>query len=513
MSVDTAVTVLTELLEAGEYDAGVRLAELWWDKGRDDPRFLTLARQHQGKRGEVTAALRTSLRLAELGKQSYDSLATLEGRLRELTGEFPHLGGPVEPVRPASPHRVLHLTKESRPYLSNGFTSRSHYNFLAEREAGLEPVVVTEPGFPRDVVGDQARREMRFEGIGHYHLDVGPADAKALPLDRYLQLFADLALERVRKIRPAVIHASSGRRGYETALVALAVGAKLDLPVVYEVRSFFEANWTADLRYEASGELYEARRHLELQCMQRADLVLTIGDAMRSELVARGLPEEKVGVVPNGVDVSRFSPRPRDEDLARQHGIAGVPTFGYVSNMDHYRENQEALVQLCARLHAEGRPEHCVLVGDGPRRASLEQLATQLGVAERVHFTGRVDHDRIPDYYSLIDVFVVPRVGERASTYVTPLKPFEAMAMGVPVVVSSLPALVEIADPPVRGWSYAEGDLEDLAHVVTRVLDDAPERERRVRAAADWILRERQWLHNGPRYREYFRTVTEQRGS
>jgi glycosyltransferase involved in cell wall biosynthesis len=502
-----ATAMVQRLLAEHEYSAAADLMARWGDRFDGDAAYLKARRGVLGKLGELSAALTANHRLIGLRQVSPDAVAGLEGRIRELKGRGPRLQGPVRPVDPVSPQRIVHLVKESRPYLSNGFTSRSHYNFVAEKNAGLEPIVVTEPGFPRSVAKGPVRKEILLDGVGHYHLDLGDVDLRSLPLDRYLQLFADMAYERIAKIRPAAIHVSSGRRGYETALVALAIKDKTGLPVVYEVRSFFESNWTGEVRYEAQGEIYEERCRLELECMERADLVLTIGQSMKDEIVARGIPEDKIGIIPNGVDVERFTPRDRDCDLAARLGLGDVPTFGYVSNMDHYRESQETLVKAAAHLARAGRPEHCVLVGDGPRRKSLEQLAASLGVADRVHFTGRVDHDEITAYYSLIDVFVVPRTRERAATYVTPLKPFEAMAMGLPVVVSDLPALTEIAPAPERGWNFPADSARGLADVLRSVFDDDEERVRRASAGLDWVRAERQWAHNGPRYREHLARV------
>lgn len=506
--VKLATATLRSLLSAHEYETAVDLMTRWSGRFDDDADYLKVRRAILGKLGELSDALLVNHRLAGLKAVTESSLAGLEGRVRELRGHAPRLPGPRRPIPPASDKRIVHLLKESRPYLSNGFTSRSHSNFLAEKKAGLEPIIVTEPGFPRSVLGSLPRSEMRVDGIGHYFLDLG-RDLDSLPVDRFLQVFADMAYERVSKIRPAAIHVSSGRRGYETALVALAIKEKTGIPVIYEVRSFFESNWTGEVRYEAQGEIYESRRRIELECMQRADLVLTIGESMKDEIVARGIPEEKVGLVPNGVYVERFAPRDRSVELATSHGLAGVPTFGYVSNMDHYRESQETLIAAAAHLAREGRPEHCVLVGDGPRRDKLERLAESYGVADRVHFLGRVDHELIADYYSLIDVFVVPRTAERAATFVTPLKPFEAMAMRLPVVVSDLPALREIAPSPERGWTFPPDDARGLAQVLKQVFDDPEERERRAEAGLRWVRSERQWDHNGPRYAEALSWVLE----
>lgn len=502
-----ATATLRALLTAHEYETATALMQRWGTRFDSDAEYLKVQRAVFGKLGELSEALRVNFRLSELKQVSPSSLALLEGRIRELSGRIPRIQGPMRPITPVSDRRIVHMVKESRPYLSNGFTSRSHYNFIAEKKAGLEPIVITEPGFPRSVLNELPRSEILLDGIGHYFLDLGSTDLSTLPADRYLQLFADMAYERIAKIRPAAIHVSSGRRGYETALVALAIKEKTGIPVIYEVRSFFESNWTGEVRYEAQGEIYESRRRVELDCMHRADLVLTIGESMKDEIVARGIAESKVGLVPNGVDVERFTPQERDVELADRIGVGGHPTFGYVSNMDHYRESQETLIAATAHLARAGRPEHCVLVGDGPRREKLELLADSYGVMDRVHFTGRVDHDDIPRYYSLIDVFVVPRTHERAATYVTPLKPFEAMAMGRPVVVSDLPALSEIAPSPERGWSFPVDDARGLSKVLCEVFDDDEERARRSQAGLDWVRGHRQWSHNGPRYAQYLTSV------
>ena len=146
-------------------------------------------------------------------------------------------------------------------------------------------------------------------------------------------------------------------------------------------------------------------------------------------------------------------------------------------------------------------------MGGGDRVTELKELAAALKVSDRVVFTGPVPHERVPDYYRLIDVFVVPRVRERAATYVTPLKPFEAMVLERPVVVSDLPALAEIVDAPHRGLLFEPEDHVSLADVVQGLLQDPAERARLGRAGRDWVEAERQWKHNGPRYRTVFESV------
>jgi phosphatidyl-myo-inositol dimannoside synthase len=489
------------------YGQGLLWKDLLEPTSGDDPSFQKAARYLAVKTGNVSEELALTSRLGVTDLAVRKAIAQVNGRARELSGWIPRIPGPRTPVEPVSEGRVVHLLKESRPYLSNGFTSRSHQTLLAERGAGLDPVVITELGFPRSVVGADFAPVEDVGGIPHHRLDTG-IDYGRVPADRWLEDFAWYAYRRIREIRPAAIHVSSGRRGFETALVALALREKTGIPVVYEVRSFFETTWTAEPEVEEDSEVYRRRLAVEEMCMREADAVLTLGTAMRDELVSRGIPADRIGIVPNGVDLGAFAPRERDQELAARHRI-NRPTFGYVSNMDHRREGQEVLIKAASLLKERGVDAQCVLVGGGARVEGLRKLAQLYDVVDRVVFTGPVDHEDIAAHYALIDVFVVPRVRERAATYVTPLKPFEAMAMERPVVVSDLPALAEIVEAPQRGRVFEPGDAAGLADAVQVLLADPEERQRLGRAGRDWVERERQWSHNGPRYRAVYEEVVE----
>ncbi|OFI39659.1 hypothetical protein BIU82_00930 [Arthrobacter sp. SW1] len=491
-------------------DAGYLRATVWAQalepmRGQDR-KFLELCRRLAVSRGNISEVLAYTYKIDRLQKtKNPKAIRQVEGRLREISGWVPRIPGPRVTIEPAAPGVILHLVKESRPYHSNGFTSRSHNNFLAEADAGLTPVVVTEPGFPRnDGVTDFPSVET-VDGIEHHRLDFG-ADYKPAALDQLLEDFAWLAFRKAIEIRPAVIHASSGRRGYETALVGLALKEKTGLPLVYEVRSFFEGTWTGETAMEEKSEIFARRMAVELMCMQAADHVLTIGEAMKAELIGRGIPEEKISVVPNGVDLAKFDPAADPRDLREAHGIGGF-TFGYVSNMDHPRESQETLIDAAHELKARGRDFTCVLVGSGARRDYLEEYARRRGVDDMVVFTGSVDHSLVSNYYAMIDAFVVPRIRERASTYVTPLKPYEAMAMKKPVIGSDLPALREILEPPLRGLVFEPGDVSGLCDRIEELADDPGERERLGVAGWNWLVSNRQWAMNGAVYADVFANV------
>lgn len=491
-----------KLIDLDQLDLAQVVVNQFQDGRADDVAFIKLARRVAVARGSLTLALDLSRKLADLGAYDRAELVHLEAKLRELSGWVPSLPGPYEPVEPSSENLVLTLVKMSRPFLSNGYTSRSHRNFLAAKEAGIRTVVVTELGFPRNAGITDFEPVEFIDGIEHRRLDRGPGcDDKTMPVDRWVDAFAADAYDVVREVRPSLLHVSSGRRGYETMLVGIALKEKTGLPLAYEFRSFHDATWTHRQELHDRGETYLRRRAMESLAMYSADVVLTLNEAMRDELVRMGCDAEKIHLVPNGVDLDHFAPRPRPRELAARFGIGDLPTFGYVSNMDHPRESQETLVRAAAELKRQGFTDfRCVIVGQGPRQESIEALAEQLGVTDWVVFTGSADHLHVADYYALIDVFVVPRTVERAASLVTPLKPFEAMALGRPIVISDLPALREIAKPEERGLVFPPDDAPALAHAVLRLFNDPELAARLAAAGREWVVNERQWSLNGPRY-------------
>jgi len=478
----------------------------------DSVTALRLKRDVHTRRGDLTEGLATVRRLAMVDNDP--RIAEQErmwlGRLIETDPRWrPRIPGPPRPIEPVGDDVVMHLLKESLPYQQNGFTMRSRYTLLAQAHAGIKPFVVTSLGFPRKDGHVEVPLVEEVDGIRHHRLDLGPGYRAEQPFDVNLTDYAWMASDVAVAERPAIIHASSGFRGFETALVGLALRDHLRLPLLYEVRSFFETTWSADDARAELGEHYRRRFATESRAMQAADAVITIADAMRDDIAARGVPAERIHLMPNGVDPSAFEPMEPDPELCRRYRLDGKIVIGYVSNLDHPREGQEFLIDATAKLAARGRDVVCLIVGDGRRREELERHARSSGASPSIIFTGRVPHAEVRAHYSLFDVFVVPRRNDRAARHVTPLKPFEAMAMGKPLVVSQLPALVEIAAPGARGLAFPAEDADGLAAAVETLIDHPELRAAYGAAGRAWVLSERTWDRNGQRYREIYAEVLE----
>jgi len=393
---------------------------------------------------------------------------------------------------------VLHLVTDALPTTSAGYTIRTHEIALAQRAAGLDPHVATRCGYPVTQGRLDGRRLVVLDGVPYHRLLPWRMPGRA---DAVVSCGLELAAGLTGRIRPAVLHAASN---FANAGLALALRERYGLPVVYEVRGFWEDTWLSrhpDAERLANSELYQQNRDLETRCMLAADLVVTLGEAMREEIVARGVDPGKVIVVPNAVSAEFLEPLPDGGPLREKLGIRpGELVVGLVSNLLAY-EGVGTLLAAVAELRRRGQPVRPLIVGDGAERAALQRLAGQLGLAGTAIFTGRVPMAEVRRYHAVLDLFVVPRTTDRVCQLVTPLKPVEAMASGLTVVASDVGALREVIRPEVTGALATSGDPVSFADIMEPLLYSSDLRRKLGANAREWVARDRTWAHNAAIYR------------
>ncbi|MBA4864719.1 glycosyltransferase [Streptomyces sp. PSKA54] len=405
-------------------------------------------------------------------------------------------------IRPV-PGRVLHLVTNGLPFKHAGYTVRTQALAEAQRAAGLDPHVVTRIGFPVAQGVLDARPLQIVGGVPQHRL---------LPLrlpygqGPMLALGAELAGRLVERLRPAVLHAATD---HGNGRVALALREAYGLPVVYEVRGFLEETWLTQAPGRSrDDETYRARRALETYCMREADLVLTLGAAMKAEIVSRGVPEERVLIAPNAVDEAFLAPLPDGASLRARLGIGPDDlVVGTVSSLTPH-EGIGTLLHAGAELRRRGVPLRLLIVGAGPERAALQALAGRLGLGNGVAlFTGRVPHDQVRAYHAVLDVFAVPRTDERVCHLVTPLKPVEAMASGLPVAASDLSAMRELVEPEVNGQLIPHGSPQIWAEELETLLYSQKRRTEWGAAAHALVARDRTWNRVAAMTREAYRAL------
>ncbi len=407
-----------------------------------------------------------------------------------------------DPGSPGAGLRVLHLVTNALPSTNAGYTQRTHKIAVAQREAGMDVHVVTRAGFPLTKGVRDARTLVRLDGVTYHRLIpwTAPADAA-----EELAVGVSMASTLVEALRPDVLHAASN---HHNARLALELGRRHGLPVVYEARGFLEESWLSrDPSRSVEDAFYQAERANETACMLAADLVVTLGETMRADIEARGVARERLLVVPNAVEASFLDPLPSGAQVREGLGI-GAEEFvvGTTTSFFGY-EGLEVLVDAVALMRERGEKVHALLVGDGPELPVLRDRARSLGLDGAVHFPGRVPADRVRAHHAALDVFAVPRRDERVCRLVTPLKPVEAMAGGLPVVASDLPALREIVEPGVTGELIPAGESAGLADALTKL---AYSRERRIsygRAGRSKVGADRTWTEAAYRYNQAYRVL------
>lgn len=362
--------------------------------------------------------------------------------------------------------RVLHVLDHSIP-LHSGYTFRTAALLREQRALGWETFHLTSPKQGETSVPFEDVDSLRF-----YRTPVAQGTLSKIPVGKELALMKQLEtrLEEVaREIRPDIIHAHSP---VLNVLPAIKVARKLGIPVVYEIRAFWE-DAAVDHGSTTEGSLrYRATRRLETRAIRLVDQVFTICEGLRADIVARGIPADKVTVIPNAVNVESFQlASPPDPQLQEKWGLSGKTVVGFIGSFYAY-EGLDLLIDSLPELVRQRPDVRVLLVGGGPQEANLRQQAERLGLSDHVIFTGRVPHKDVNRYYDLINVLAYPRHPMRLTELVTPLKPLEAMAQGQLFVASDVGGHKELIEHNKTGILFKAGDCAELTEALLALLND-----------------------------------------
>ncbi len=321
---------------------------------------------------------------------------------------------------------------------------------------------------------------------------------------REVSVLADRITEVVQEWRPDVLHAHSPALN---GLAALRVAQKTGLPLLYEIRAFWEDAAVGNGTGREGSPRYWLTRQLENHVVAGADAVAVICEGLKSDLVARGVAKEKITVSPNGVDMSLFGKPPApDENLRNQLKLKGKSVLGFIGSFYDY-EGLDDLIAAMPRLQ-ELRPDvHLLLVGGGPMEKQLKEQVKSSSAASAITFTGRVPHDEVERYYGLMDVMVYPRKSMRLTELVTPLKPLEAMAQGRIVAASDIGGHRELIKDGVTGTLFPAGSAEKTAQKLADLLKNRAEWPQTIEAAKKFVEADRNWSSNILRYKPVYQRL------
>jgi glycogen(starch) synthase len=385
---------------------------------------------------------------------------------------------------------ILHVFDHSFP-IGDGYANRSGEILRFSRLMGWQTVHVTsaKQGFTL------SERET-INGLEFFRTQPTRRLWARLPTMNQWAVVATLRrrLEQlVHSEQPALLHVHSPCLN---ALAALPVARRQRIPVIYEVRALWE-DGAVDSGTCREGDLrYRISRALETYVCRRADHVVTICEGLQREMLARGLQPERITVAPNSVDVARFGvARARDEELAASLGLTASRTFGFIGSFFPF-EGLEVLLRAVPLIRAYEPRSRFVIVGDGPAASRIRALTRELAIEDVVVLIGRVPPTQVERYYDVIDVLVYPRLSNRVTELVTPLKPLEAMAQGKLVIASDVGGHREMVIPGHNGLVFKAGDADSLAQAAIGLLNRPDQWPALRENGRTYVNACRSWEHN-----------------
>lgn len=402
--------------------------------------------------------------------------------------------------------KILHILAHSYPYLT-GYSIRTHYILLTEQKSGIDVFPVTYPSKFFSYMFEDT-----IDGITYYHINIKNSFLLALPIIRTIYTmpqFKNKVKELIQNIKPDIIHSHSPK---SVGLAGLSISKFNRIPFIYEVRGLWEETALAlnkdrgIIAYYLSKIRAYISKFVDNFIFKRADAVVVISQGLKRDIIKRGLKIDyaKIFVVPNGVDTSLFSPIEKDINILNALKIKNEVVIGYISSIRKI-EGLDFLIKAIKKLNQKNIK--VIIVGEGEERKNLELLVKKLNLEDKVIFVGKVPHDKIRRYYSIIDIFVVPRTKDYVCQVVTPLKPFEAMAMRKCLLISNVGGLTELVNNKKTGMVFEAENIEDLAGKLAYLIENKNIREELAENALNWVKNERDWVKIVETYTDIYKKV------
>jgi len=383
-------------------------------------------------------------------------------------------------IRPTESYKTVTILHSSLPHHPGGYSNRAQGLLKGIKKLGVEIVGYTRPGFYREIVDKSAVPPFPtdlVDEVNYHHL----ADSVRRGRGEFQYMYSCIEIYRdiFASENPDVVHV---RSTFLIALPAIIAAKSLGIPVVYEISGLWE------LVYEGRGEIGRAKRatRMENASVLGATRTVTMNSAMAELLKSRVSRPVDIGLVPNAVDLTKFSDLPEWETQDEQYDL------GYIGSLVDY-EGLDLLLHAIAHLRDNGYEFTAKIVGRGHQLEILQELASSLQLNNLVAFTGPVPADQVQKHFAQIRIIVLPRKTTPATERVTPLKPFEAMASKRALITSDVSALNELSQHGTATTVFRSGDYIALAEAILRLSTDELQRKTQIENAFEMVRGFHSW--------------------
>jgi len=283
---------------------------------------------------------------------------------------------------------------------------------------------------------------------------------------------------KIAKTKPQLIY----ERYSFFCAAGIYISRKTNTPIVLEV------NEVAGFDRVRSQQMVKLSKMFERYIFSHADVIITVSEFLKNQIVQRGGKKESILIVPNGIDVNLFNKQESPDSLKHKFGVSDSIIIGFVGYLVHWHR-LDMLMDVYARIRAKFPKTKLFVVGDGVLRNDLEAKAKTLGIESDFIITGRVDHSEIPDYINIFDVAVIPNSNE----YRSPIKMFEYMAMGKAIVAPDQPPIEDVLHDGVEGAVFQNGSADSLYSKLELLLEDKELRSNVGKKAQELVFSQYTW--------------------
>ena len=390
--------------------------------------------------------------------------------------------------------KILHIVYQSLPNIS-GSSIRTRDIVGSQKEIGINPVVVSSPF--QD--GESPNNPEYINGILHYrtyndnpeHLVTETKSSLLKRINKAFSIFSFYTkVEAIIKLeKPEILHAHAT---FFCGIVAVFLGRKHNIPVVYELRSLWEEREKKEADSFISKLQPKLITAIETFVMKRVDLVIAINKNLEENINQRGILNTKI--VANAVNTSIIN--------AVETSLSTTPvSFGYIGSVSPI-EGLDLMAKVWYNLEKKGIKNHFHVYGTGTYFSNLKALIEELNL-KQFHLHGSVNPSEINTAFNNVDVIVNPRIKSKITDTVTPLKPLEAMAYSKLVIASDVGGMKELIEHNKTGLLFKADNTDDLEKCITQIISEGTPSSI-VTDAKNYVIENKSWLQNADKYKRYY---------
>lgn len=274
------------------------------------------------------------------------------------------------------------------------------------------------------------------------------------------------------------------------------LASKFNVPLILEVNNsevWAKKNWSR-LFFE------KLATKIENFALQNADMIGVVSEVTKNQIKDFCENESKIVINPNGVDPEKFSPDVDGNQIKKELKLENYFVVGFIGTFSRWH-GVETLFDAAVKVIEQNDKIKFLLIGDGNLKSNLELKTHQLGLDEKIIFTGIIPHDRAPEYLAACDVLVSPHLGFEDGTkfFGSPTKLFEYMAMGKPIIASDLEQIGEIIQNEINGLKFSPGNVDELVKCIFQLFEDPDLRARLGKKAREDVIQNYTWKQNAYR--------------